>query len=250
MEMKIQRLNEVIGENEIFKTLMENYTLPWSEDETISAALLDFEYINNYSGRKIIAPAVNNVLSNGVMSVAGFEKLCDICYMMFVKKWARNWAILTMEYNPIENYAMTEHMKLIRDNNEIHSGKDSKVETGSVADAHSGTISDSATSSATGQVSAFNSSQYQDATKTTGTGGNTRTHNNTDTTTYNNLKDETTYGHVIEHDDEENTDHTRTGNIGTTTTQMMAQSDIDLWRWNFFYEVFADIDKVFTISTY
>lgn len=250
MEMKIQRLNEVIGENEIFKTLMENYTLPWSEDETISASLLDFEYINNYSGRKIIAPAVNNVLSDGVMSVTGFEKLCDICYMMFVKKWARNWAILTMEYNPIENYSMTEHMELTRDNNETHTGKDSKVETGSVADAHSGTISDSATSSETGQVSAFNSSQYQDATKTTGTGGNTRTHNNTDTTTYNNLKDETTYGHVIEHDDEETTDHTRSGNIGVTTSQQMAQSDIDLWRWNFFYEVFADIDKVFTISTY
>ena len=54
----------------------------------------------------------------------------------------------------------------------------------------------------------------------------------------------------INNDDEEVTDHTRSGNIGVTTSQQMAQSDIELWRWNFFYEVFADIDKVFTISTY
>lgn len=251
MEMKIQRLNEVIGTNEIFKTLMEDYTLPWSEDETINAASLDFEYIGNYSGRKIISPAVsNNIGDDGKITAAGFEKLVDVCFMMFSKKWARNWTILTMEYNPIENYSMTEHTELVRDNNETHSGKDSTTQTGSVADAHSGTISDSATNSETGQVSAFNSNSFQDATKTSGTGGNTRTHNNTDTTTYNNLKAETSFGHAIEHDDEETTDHHRTGNIGTTTSQQMAESDLQLWRWNFFYEVFADIDKVFTISTY
>ena len=250
MEMKIQRLNEVIGTNEIFKTLMENYTLPWSEDDTISAALLDFEYINNYSGRKIIAPAVSNVLTNNVITAAGFAKLVDVCYMMFVKKWQRNWTILTMEYNPIENYSMTEHSVLTRDNAETHSGTDRKVESGSVADAHSGTVSDSGTASETGKVSAFNSSTFQDATNSNSTAGNTRTFNNTDTSTYNNLTDATTYGHKIDNDDEETTDHTRSGNIGVTTSQQMAQSDLELWRWNFFYEVFADIDKVFTISNY
>ena len=249
--MKIQRLNEVIGTNEIFKTIMTNYTLPWSEDEDITDTLLDFEYINNYSGRKIISPAVSNSLgTDGKITSAGFEKLCDVCYMMFNKKWTRNWTILNMEYNPIENYAMTEHSVLTRDNNETHSGKDSTTQTGSAANAHTGTISDSSTSSDTSQVSAFNSSSFQDSAKDTGTAGNTRTFNNTDTTTFNNVKAETTYGQSIEHDDEETTDHTRTGNIGVTTSQQMAESDIQLWRWNFFYEVFADIDNVFTVSTY
>lgn len=251
MEMKILRLNEVIGTNEIFKTLMEEYTLPWSEDESINATALDFEYMGNYSGRKIISPAVsNNIGDDGKITAAGFDKLCEVCYMMFSKKWTRNWTILTMEYNPIENYSMTEHTELTRDNNETHSGKDSKVQTGSVADAHSGTITDSATSSETGRISAFNSNSFQDATQSSGSGGNTRTFNNTDTSTYNNLKDEETYEHQIDHDDDEITDHTRSGNIGVTTSQQMAQSDLDLWRWNFFYEVFSDIDKVFTISTY
>ena len=235
MEMKILRLNEVIGTNEIFKTLMTDYTLPWSEDTSITYALLDFEYINNYSGRKIISPAVsNNLGTDGKITAAGFEKLCDICYMMFIKKWTRNWTILTMEYDPIENYSMTEHTVLTRDNTETHSGTDSNVRTGSVGV--------SANSSDENKVSAFNSSEYQPADRSTGTGSST--------TTYNNLTDADTHGHTIDNDDEETTDHTRTGNIGVTTSQQMAESDLQLWRWNFFYEVFSDIDNVFTVSTY
>ena len=235
MEMKIQRLNEVIGTNEIFKTIMTNYTLPWSEDETITDALLDFEYINNYSGRKIISPAVGHSLGDdGKITAVGFQKLCDICYMMFNKKWTRNWTILNMEYNPIENYAMNEHTVLTRDNKESHSGTDSNVRTGSVGV--------SASSSGENKVSAFNSSEYQPADSSTGSGSNT--------TTFNNLTDAETHGHIIDNDDTETTDHTRTGNIGVTTSQQMAESDLQLWRWNFFYEVFADIDNVFTVSTY
>lgn len=249
--MEIKRLNEVIGTHEIFDTIMTAHTLPWSEDTDISSALLDFEYMYNFSGRKIISPAVEkNLGDDGKITSDGFNRLCEVAYMMYAKKWARNWAILTMEYNPIENYSMTEHSVLTRDNAETHSGTDRKVTSGSTADAHTGTVTDAANSSEEGEVSAFNSSTYQDATKTTGSGGNTRTLNNTDTTTYNNLTDAETFGHKIDHDDEEVTDHTRTGNIGVTTSQQMAEADIQLWRWNFFYEVFADIDNVFTISTY
>ena len=34
---------------------------------------------------------------------------------------------------------------------------------------------------------------------------------------------------------------TRKGNIGVTTSQQMAQSEIALWQWNFYYDVFADV---------
>lgn len=267
MEMKIQRLNEVIGTNEIFSTIMTGRELPWHEDTTITAALLDFEYINNYSGRKIISPAVEKSLgTDGKITSENFAKLCSVAYMMFGKKWARNWEILTSEYDPIQNYSMTEDSRLVRDNKETHSGTDSTlmtgtdtfVKTGSESDAHTGTIGDSATSNQENEVSAFNSSTYQDASKTTGSGGNTRTFQNTDTTTYTNVTDaETrnktdalTHGHVVDNDDVETNHLTRSGNIGVTTSQQMLQSEIDLWKWNFFYEVFSDIDNVFTISTY
>lgn len=47
------------------------------------------------------------------------------------------------------------------------------------------------------------------------------------------------------------TTHTRSGNIGVTTTQQMLQSEMNLWEWNFFYNVlFPSIDKLLTLSIY
>lgn len=153
---------------------------------------------------------------------------------MFGAKWARNWAVYKYDYDPGENYNMVEDSTLTRDNKQTHSGNDNVVQSGS--------IGVSGTSSSEDEVSAFNSSTYQDAAKNTGSASNN--------TTYNNFTTQTQNGHVIDNDDDERNHLTRSGNIGVTTTQQMLESDIELWRWNFFYEVFNDIDKVFTISTY
>lgn len=297
--MTIQRLNEVIGDNLIFTTLMDTYTLPWASDTTITATLLDFEYLYNHSGRKVISPAVEVSLDDDdEIDSTAFVKLCDIAYMMYNKKWTRNWTVLTADYNPIENYNMTETEETTRDNKETHSGNDTlsmtgtdtnthtgtdtfthtgtdtNVKSGSETDAHTGTVEDDGDSTSENNVSAFNSSSYQDSDKNTGTNDNTRTYGDTITSTYNsvtdaetknltdtetknltdtdtrNMTDTTTHGHVIDNDDDETRELTRSGNIGVTTSQQMLQSDIELWKWNFFYEVFHDIDTVFTISTY
>ena len=42
--------------------------------------------------------------------------------------------------------------------------------------------------------------------------------------------------------EEEETIH-RAGNIGVTTTQKLIQEERDLWLWNFFDQVFNDIDR-------
>ena len=42
----------------------------------------------------------------------------------------------------------------------------------------------------------------------------------------------------------------RSGNIGVTTTQQMLQSEIDLWQWTFFKQVFEDIDSVLCLDIY
>lgn len=45
--------------------------------------------------------------------------------------------------------------------------------------------------------------------------------------------------------------HTRSGNIGVTTSQQMQQSSIDLWNgWNLFEQIFTDVDKVLTLPIY
>lgn len=40
----------------------------------------------------------------------------------------------------------------------------------------------------------------------------------------------------------------RSGNIGVTTTQDMLLQDFELWKWNFFFQVFEDCDKFLCLS--
>lgn len=95
---------------------------------------------------------------------------------------------------------------------------------------------------------------------TSGTNENTR--NLTDTNTYNSsnatvgtdtmsgTQSSESTGHLT--DDIERT-HTlqRSGNIGVTTSQQMIESEINLWKWNFFEnEVFPALDKILTLRIY
>ena len=72
---------------------------------------------------------------------------------------------------------------------------------------------------------------------------NTKTLNTTDLETQN-----------LAHSDSGSSDTTReltrVGNIGVTTTQQMLESEIELWKWNFFKQVFEDIDSVCCLSIY
>ena len=42
----------------------------------------------------------------------------------------------------------------------------------------------------------------------------------------------------------------RTGNIGVTTNQQMLQSSLELWQWNFWLQVFEDIDSTICLDCY
>lgn len=332
-----KKLNEVLGSNGIFTRIMTAHTVPWSEDTDITGALLDFEYIYNQSGDKIISPAVYKNLTDGELSTADFNKLCDVAYMMYNKRWARLWEILTAEFNPLQNYDMSESKTINYGKIDTNSGTDTTLRTGTDTHAESGTDSilrsgtDTNTESGTdsllhgethtlsgndqlqhgethtlsgndgttdtrsteNEVSAFNSSSYQDATKSTNSGGtsttygktdtasgtdrttygktdtasgtdqttyghvNTESRNMTDATTYGhtdqetrNMSDALTHGHVLTASGRDTETLTRSGNIGVTTSQQMAQSSLDLWKWNYFYDIFRDIDSIFTIPTY
>lgn len=57
--------------------------------------------------------------------------------------------------------------------------------------------------------------------------------------------------HITADGDNNIVTHTRSGNIGVTTSQQMQQSSIDLWNnWNIVEQLFTDIDKVITLPIY
>lgn len=229
-----KRLSEVLGDTQkIFTRIMTVHQVPWNEDEDITGALLDFEYLSNQSGDKIISPAVEKALSSGQLSDTSFNTLCDVAWMMYNKRWARLWEILTAEFNPIENYSMTDTHTFEHGKIETNSGTDTTRRTGTDTVTHTGDNEN--------QVSAFNSEDYEDAAKVT--------QNTTDLDTRN-MNDALEHGHVITNSGVDTERTTRSGNIGITTSQQMAQSSIDLWKWNYFYDIFRDIDSIFTITTY
>lgn len=48
----------------------------------------------------------------------------------------------------------------------------------------------------------------------------------------------------------EDIQRTRQGNIGVTSTQELLQQEFELWKWNFFVQVFEDVDKFLVLSVY
>ena len=229
-----KRLSEVLDDTQgIFTRIMTAHEVPWAEDDTITGALLDFEYMLNQSGDKIISPAVEKRLTDGELSTEDFNKLCDVAWMMYGKRWARLWEILTAEFNPLNNYDMSETKYIDHGHVETNSGTDTTNRTGTDTITHTGDTEN--------EVSAFNSSTYQDSAKDT--------QNLTDLDTRN-MTDALVHGHILTNSGRDTETLTRSGNIGVTTSQQMAQSSLDLWKWNFFYDIFRDVDSIFTITTY
>lgn len=227
-------LSEVLTSTQnIFTRIMTTYDVPWAEDTTITGALLDFEYMFNQSGDKIISPAVSKNLSDGELSTEDFNKLCDVAWMMYNKRWSRLWEILTAEFNPLQNYDMTETHTFEHGKKETNSGTDTTNRTGTDTVTHTGDTEN--------EVSAFNSSSYQDSSKDT--------QNTTDLDTRN-MTDALIHGHVVTNSGVDTERTSRSGNIGVTTSQQMAESSLQLWKWNYFYDIFRDVDSIFTITTY
>lgn len=247
--METMRLNEALGDNQIFTRIMSQHTdLPWSEDESITAAVLDFEYLYNFSGNKITAPAVDlNLGTDNKIKTAAFNMLCEVAYMMFNKKWARNWAVLTAEYNPLNNYDMVETETPAEVTHTITPSETTTTDTPS----ETTTTVKPPKTIVENEVSAFNSSGYEDDSKTTTTGDpndqgiGTLTVN---TAGSSKLEVDSAGSDVLTVQNDR--ELRRSGNIGVTSSVQLLTQDIELWKWNFFYDVFKDIDTVFTISTY
>ena len=203
----------------IFSVLedLEGAALPWSGEDLES--LLDAEYYGNISGDKPISPLLMKMVEGDTMTDLEKDFVAVTICTMFDQNWSKEWATLSAQYNPIENYSMTEEMtddETVSEYGKVHTREDNLKDESKTA------------------VYGFNSSEASD----TGSGETTRTGVVTDRDTG---EDTHTRNYTL----------TRSGNIGVTTSQQMLQSERDLWKWNFFRDVvFPDLDKVLTLRIY
>ena len=180
-------------------------------------------YLFSHSFSKYISPYTQSFLSDsGTVSVAGSISIGTQLAVMYGNSWKHLWDSYNIEYNPIENYNMTD----------TTTDETTRISTPNLTHTNTGTVGIQATehSEANRDTFGFNSvTKVPEAVQDADSNGDTETDTNTKSQTV------TT---------------NRKGNIGATTTQFMLNSERETWVWNFYNQVFDDIDKILTLAIY
>lgn len=220
---------------EVMERLHES--LPWeSSTLTIDTPVLDDMLLNLY-GARIISPAAERMGGTVPVPASAIPAIADYIYMMCKEKWKRIAAAIAAEYNPINNYDMTE----TEQGTDTHSGTDTQTDSGT----DTATVQHGQTLSGTEQTQIFGFDS------STGTDSETRTTSSTsggsDTSTVQHGKTtETEHGLQIGR----NRTLTRSGNIGVTTSAQMVQGEIDVRQYNFWEQVVRDAADILTVPCY
>lgn len=255
--------------------------VPWSEEN--NTIELNMAYHGNHSGDKWVSPIVSKFIDGEVDNPRSL--LASTIFAMYHDKWNKLWSALAVEYNPLNNYDMVEHETPAEVTHTITPAETTTTETPAettttVTPAETTTTEAPAETTTTikpaktvteNEVSAFNSSDYEDGTKSTVTGDANDKGSNTfevDTAGSTSIDVDTAGSEKIEVDTAGSTSIdvdtagsdvltvqnertlTRSGNIGVTSSQQLLESEIRLRKWLFYQEVFKDLDNVLTLSIY
>lgn len=273
--------------NGVFSRLSTLNDIPWGSDAEL-AGQLDLLYLGNHSGNKYVAPLL--VKDEDDLTDAYLDDVIAAAYTMYKNKWTRLWALNETEYNPLENYSMEEKhtgndtkldtpndwkdtetktpidWKETREHKPGQNGY-SETETQTPDEWKRTTEAQKADneSDTTTSVYAMNSTDPVPSSTTNTSLKNKTTDEQSgtyetkkeiegalidETSTTGTFKTETKKTGTYESKTTYNTTLRRSGNIGVTTSQQMAQSEIELWKWLYFEDVFKDLDKILTLETY
>ena len=261
--------------------------VPWKE-KNISQQL-NLQYHGNISGKKETSPLVDSLIVENNLTDNSRTMLAMSIFSIYSNKWSRLYHILSLEYEPIENYNMTETERTTSTNENTDTITTNTTNSNDVTETNTGTNTANDSENTTGKNTITDSRTIAENNNVTNnnslygfnsaSGVNADSQNSTeirDTTDNNTHNDDLKGTRTNEHSENINTSKvtaqkndikdvkdgthtengsqdrtlTRHGNIGVTTSQQMLNSEIELWQWDFFSGVFKDIDKVLTIQTY
>lgn len=254
-KIRIREMYDSFLDDNIMTDLLD-YDVPWKNDVDITnPMLLDMGYAMQSAG-KLIAPIMRSFVDfdsdYNVVPMSDEERqyVAGIVFTLYNVKWSKLYALLSMEYNPISNYDMTETETINREtdfdstdtgtvirvndtntsNTATHTGTDTnvidsetsdiKTQSGTVTNVldedttNTGTVTDSGSRTVDDGVFGFNSSEAVDTDTSTETKGNTRTNNLTES------KDST-------NTETRNLSDINTGTVDTTETQTKNLTDTD-----------------------
>lgn len=222
---------------------------------------LDPAYFFNHSGGKFCAPLVKYYLNKGGVYVNEDGTLSNtsktLIGALIAEKYAVNWTNLwntnVAVYSPIHNYDMYEERDLATTEDETID-TDGTLARGGTESTQYGrveTVGHGRTNEQMSYKYGINTdiSDPKPSDKVTNTEGGTTTTtlSGTDTDTRN-LTDTTDETRTKDNDGTEHEEIHRYGNIGVTTTQKLLQEERQLWLWNYFDQIFSDIDKELALA--
>ena len=238
----------------LFSFLAAQTTMPWANAENVDNSVLDIAYFGNHSGGKFCAPLVKLLIDDdGVVPSAARIAIAKILISKYLSNWNHLWETNVVVYSPIHNYDMHEERDLATtdDNVETTDGELSRTGTEGLTHGMVESTQHGRTEDNVNYKYGLNTTEYQqnrsDENVSTEGGTTTTTDSGTDTTTRN-LVDSTDQTVTEDNEGTEHEEIHRYGNIGVTTTQKLLQEERNLWLWNFFDEVFNDLDKELALA--
>lgn len=238
----------------LFSFLATQTTMPWANAENVDNSVLDIAYFGNHSGGKFCSPLVKLVINDeGVIPAAARVMIAKIIISKYLNNWNHMWETNVAVYSPIHNYDMYEERDLATtdDNVETTDGELSRTGTEGLTHGMVESTQHGRTEDNVNYKYGLNTTVYQqnrsDENVSTEGGTTTTTDSGTDTTTRN-LVDSTDQKVTEDNEGTEHEETHRYGNIGVTTTQKLLQEERNLWLWNFFDEVFNDLDKELALA--
>lgn len=266
-------LNEAFRERTVNGGLFSSIdTLPWAS--VMTGSQMDTVYFSVHSGERFGSKLVVNFLNvDGLVPFGSRKEIARIVYAMFGTQWRRLWATMNPDYDPLNNYKMQETAE--GEESSTRTPDLTKGDTGTVQTTGQDTRTPNLTRNGTGTVKdegsgtsnnqngiwGFNSSESVSSDMSDGraTNNNTTTRDLTDTETGTDTTDHTNTDTYNRSYTETGTDTTagksshkltRTGNIGTNTFQNLLQQERNIWMYDFFEQIFKDVDSVLTIPIY
>lgn len=224
-------------------TKMATLGAPWSSDVGQD---MDDAYFTYYSGDKLATRFIKRHTLDGDVNALTIAR---ILWGLYGNQWTRLWNAYTLEYKPLDNY----NIKEVTDRDESDDRTISKIVTDTGTNSgtedleHGHVVTDT---EETNQYNfGFNSTDPVPSAKASSSV--TSTNSGIDKTTTsgefdNKSIDDTTDMNVITED----VTKTRSGNIGQNTYQELMRQEIELWKWNFYTQVFEDVDDLLALSVF
>ena len=229
--MKISDLYPIDDILDTTKNKIFNFFLTDNEEESEypfinsdNVDTLNTDYYLQHSNDKFISPFVEKLYNDGKTPVEISSLVAVVCKNRFGEKWKKIYDALMTSYNPLENYSMEE------------------VRTPDLTDEETENVKTDMTTErethATNSYKGFNADDPVLVNKTDG---------DEDVTT-SGAKLDNEKSNVITHTGTE--ELTRSGNIGVTTSQQMLESEFKVRQYDFYKQVFNDIDTILCLSVY